>query len=77
MVTMKRRKERAATADILDRMNREPEVKQTTMEEDDKTVYELIGALVGVTVLLVALGGLLGWLALQLSPRLWQILFIN
>jgi len=77
MVTMKRRKERAATADILDRMNREPEVKQTTMEEDDKTVYELIGALVGVTVLLVAVGGLLGWLALQLSPRLWQILFIN
>ena len=77
MVTMKRRKERAATADILDRINREPEVKQTTMEEDDKTVYELIGALVGVTVLLVALGGLLGWLALQLSPRLWQILFIN
>jgi hypothetical protein len=74
---MKRRKERAATADILDRINREPEVKQTTMEEDDKTVYELIGALVGVTVLLVALGGLLGWLALQLSPRLWQILFIN
>jgi hypothetical protein len=74
---MKRRKERAATADILDRMNREPEVKQTTMEEDDKTVYELIGALVGVTVLLVAVGGLLGWLALQLSPRLWQILFIN
>jgi len=77
MVTMKRRKERAATADILDRINREPEVKQTTMEEDDKTVYELIGALVGVTVLLVALGGLLGWLALQLSPRLWQILFID
>jgi len=77
MTTMKRRKERAATADILDRMNREPEVKQTTMEEDDKTVYELIGAVVGVIILLAAIGGLLGWLALQLSPRLWQILFIN
>lgn len=77
MVTMKRRKERAATADILDRINREPEVKQTTMEEDDKTVYELIGAVVGVIILLAAIGGLLGWLALQLSPRLWQILFIN
>jgi hypothetical protein len=74
---MKRRKERAATADILDRINREPEVKQTTMEEDDKTVYELIGAVVGVIILLAAIGGLLGWLALQLSPRLWQILFIN
>ena len=77
MTTMKRRKERAATADILDRMNREPEVKQTTIEEDDKTVYELIGAVVGVIILLAAIGGLLGWLALQLSPRLWQILFIN
>ena len=45
--------------------------------EDDKTVYELILALVGTTVALVALGGLLGWLALQLSPWVWQKLFLN
>jgi len=46
-------------------------------EDDDKTVYELIGALVGVTILLVVLGGALGWLALQLSPWVWQALFLK
>lgn len=85
MTTMRRRKERAITADILDKLSREPEVKQarrftpnrTTAEEDAKTVNELVLAVVGVTVLLVAFGGLLGWLALQFSPVLWQTLFFK
>lgn len=48
-----------------------------TTEDDDKTVFELVLALVGVTILLVAFGGFLGWLALQVSPWVWQTLFLK
>jgi hypothetical protein len=46
-------------------------------EDDDKTLQELLCALVGVIILLGATGGFLGWLALQLSPWVWQALFLK